>query len=145
MTGEDVRRLGEELGLDAVGVARAEAYDDTERAIRERRARGLFAEMKFTMAQPEVSCHPETLVPGARSVVSAALCYWQPEAPLEPGQGRLARYTWDDAYAELRAQARASSASGSAGRTASSSTRTSTSTAPPRRGAGWGSTARTRC
>jgi hypothetical protein len=51
MTGEDVRRLGEELGLDAVGVARAEAYDDTERAIRDRRSRGLFAEMKFTMAQ----------------------------------------------------------------------------------------------
>ena len=37
MTGEDVRRLGEELGLDAVGVARAEAYDDTEQAIRDRR------------------------------------------------------------------------------------------------------------
>ena len=31
MTGDDVRRLGEELGLDAVGVARAEAYDETER------------------------------------------------------------------------------------------------------------------
>ena len=102
MTGEDVRRLGEELGLDAVGVARAEAYDDTERAIHDRRSRGLFADMKFTMAQPEVSCHPETLVPGARSVVSAALCYWQPEAPLQPGQGRLARYTWDDAYEHLR-------------------------------------------
>jgi epoxyqueuosine reductase len=102
MTGEDVRRLGEELGLDAVGVARAEAYDDTERHIRDRRSRGLFAEMKFTMAQPEVSCHPETLVPGARSVVSAALCYWQPETTLQPGEGRLARYTWDDAYAELR-------------------------------------------
>ena len=31
MTPEDLRRLGEELGLDAVGVARAEAYEDTER------------------------------------------------------------------------------------------------------------------
>jgi epoxyqueuosine reductase len=103
MTGDDVRRLGEELGLDAVGVARAEAYNETERIIGERRARGLFAEMKFTMAQPEVSCHPETLLPGARTVVSAALCYWRPEAPLEPGRGRLARYTWDDTYAELRA------------------------------------------
>src|SRR5207248_5514430 len=95
-------RLGEELGLDAVGVARAEAYEDTERHIVERRTRGLFAGMKFTMAHPEESCHPETLLPGARSVVSAALCYWRPEAPLEPGQGRLARYTWHDGYAELR-------------------------------------------
>src|SRR4051794_36085165 len=101
---DDVRRLGQELGLDAVGVARAEPYADTERHIAERRSRGLFAEMKFTMAQPERSCHPETLLPGARSVVSAALCYWQPEAPLEPGEGRLARYTWSDAYSELAEQ-----------------------------------------
>jgi len=90
------------LGLDAVGVARAEAYEDTERHIRERRARGLFADLKFTIARPEVSCHPESLLPGARSVVSAARCYWQPEAPLEVGEGRLARYTWADGYAELR-------------------------------------------
>ncbi|HST15295.1 MAG TPA: tRNA epoxyqueuosine(34) reductase QueG [Gaiellaceae bacterium] len=102
MLTEDVRRLGDELGLDAVGVARAEAYTETERHIRERRARGLFADMRFTMAQPEESCHPESLLPGARSVVSAALCYWRPERPLEPGEGRLPRYTWDDAYAVLR-------------------------------------------
>jgi epoxyqueuosine reductase len=102
MLTEDVRRLGDELGLDAVGVTRAEAYTETERHIRERRARGLFADMRFTMARPEESCHPESLLPGARSVVSAALCYWRPEAPLEAGEGRLPRYTWDDAYAALR-------------------------------------------
>ncbi len=104
MTADDIRRLAAGLGLDAVGVARAEAYVETERHITERRARGLFADMKFTMAQPERSCHPESLLPGARSVVSAALCYWQPETPLAPGVGRLARYTWTDAYGELREQ-----------------------------------------
>ena len=102
LTSAELRRLGASLGLDAVGVARAEAYVETERHIVERRERGLFAGMTFTMAHPEVSCHPEALLPGARSVVSAALCYWRPEAPLEPGEGRLARYTWDDAYAALR-------------------------------------------
>jgi len=102
MKADDVRRLGSELGFDAIGVARAEAYSETERHIVERRARGLDAGMKFTMAQPERSCHPETLLPGARSVVSVAHCYWAPEQPLEPGEGRLARYTWSDAYAGLR-------------------------------------------
>ncbi len=104
MTADHIRRLAEELGLDAVGVTPAEPYADTERHIAERRARGLFAEMKFTMAQPDRSCHPESLLPGASSVVSAALCYWQPEEPLEPGEGRLARYTWSDGYEELRAK-----------------------------------------
>ena len=94
--------MGSELGLDAVGVARAEPYEETERNIRERRARGLFAGMRFTMAQPEVSCHPERLLSGARAVVSAALCYYTPEPPLGPGQGRLPRYSWHDRYAELR-------------------------------------------
>jgi epoxyqueuosine reductase len=98
----DLRRYGAGLGLDAIGVARAEAYTETERHIRDRRARGLFADMRFTMAQPERSCHPETLLEGARSVVSAAICYWEPEPPLEPGEGRLARYTWHDTYVDLR-------------------------------------------
>jgi epoxyqueuosine reductase len=35
-------------------------------------------------------------------VVSAALCYYAPEPDLETGEGRLPRYTWFDAYAELR-------------------------------------------
>jgi epoxyqueuosine reductase len=98
----ELQRIAGELGLDAVGAAPAGAYDRTEHEIRERRARGLFADMRFTMAQPEVSCHPETLFEGARTVVSAALCYYAEEPERPPGHGRLARYTWADAYAELR-------------------------------------------
>jgi epoxyqueuosine reductase len=90
------------LGLDVVGAALAEPYTETERHIRERRARGLFADMRFTMAQPEVSCHPETLLPNARTVVSAALCYYEPGPEPRPGEGRLPRYTWADHYAALR-------------------------------------------
>jgi epoxyqueuosine reductase len=102
VTTAEVQRLAAELGLDAVGVARAEAYVETERHIRERRARGLFARMRFTMQRPEVSCHPERLLEGARSVVSAALCYYAPEPERPRGFGRLPRYTWRDHYAELR-------------------------------------------
>jgi epoxyqueuosine reductase len=98
----ELERIAAELGIDAIGVARAEPYEDTERHIRERRARGLFADMGFTMRRPEVSCHPEHLLPDARTVVSAALCYYAPAAEPEPGQGRLPRYTWSDAYADLR-------------------------------------------
>jgi epoxyqueuosine reductase len=104
MTTSEVERFGTELGFDVLGVARAEAYVDTERHILERRARGLDAGMKFTMARPEESCHPESLLPDARSVVSVALSYWLPEQPLEVGEGRLARYTWSDAYEELRSR-----------------------------------------
>ena len=97
-----LQALARELGLDAIGAAPADPYAETERHIRERRARGLFADMGFTMARPEESCHPETLLPDARTVVSAALCYWLPEPERPDGHGRLPRYTWFDAYAQLR-------------------------------------------
>ena len=102
MTAAQLEGLAQELGLDVVGAAPASAYDETERHIRERKARGLFADMRFTMAQPEVSCHPERLLEGAATVISAAHCYYAPEPPLAPGEGRLPRYTWADGYAVLR-------------------------------------------
>jgi epoxyqueuosine reductase len=102
MTSAELARLGDELGIDVVGAAAAEPYAETELVIRERRARGLFADMRFTMARPEVSCHPEALLDGARTVVSAALCYYAPGPEPGVGEGRLPRYTWADHYALLR-------------------------------------------
>ena len=102
MTTAELDRVAEELGIDVVGAAAAQPYAETERHIVERRSRGLFAGMRFTMAQPEVSCHPETLLAGARTVVSAAQCYYAPGPEPRPSEGRLPRYTWTDGYAELR-------------------------------------------
>jgi epoxyqueuosine reductase len=102
MTAQELEQLAGELGIDVVGATPARAYEETQRHIRERRARGLFADMKFTMAHPEISCHPESLLPAARTVVSGALCYYLPEPERPAGHGRLPRYTWYDAYAELR-------------------------------------------
>ena len=38
MTAAELARLGEELGLDAIGAAPAAPYEDTERHIEERRS-----------------------------------------------------------------------------------------------------------
>jgi len=102
MTVDELRSLADELGLDVVGAAPAAPYEETERHIRERSARGLFGSMRFTMARPEVSCHPETLLERARTVVSAALCYYAPAPEPGTGEGRLPRYAWRDNYALLR-------------------------------------------
>ncbi|HXG76271.1 MAG TPA: tRNA epoxyqueuosine(34) reductase QueG [Gaiellaceae bacterium] len=102
MTAAELTAHARELGLDVVGAAPAGPYEDTERHIRERKARGLFAGLRFTTAHPEVSCHPERLLAGARSVVSAALCYYAPAPPLERDHARLSRYTWRDEYGRLR-------------------------------------------
>jgi epoxyqueuosine reductase len=93
------------LGLDACGVCAAEPYAETERLIGERRAAGLFADMGFTIRRPDRSCHPETLLRNARSVVVAARSYArpQPPKPADEPRGRMPRYTRRDEYAALRA------------------------------------------
>jgi len=98
----ELEQVAQALGIDVVGAAPAEPYSQTEEDIRKRRASGLFADMRFTMARPEVSCHPETLLPNAKTVVSAALCYYAEEPERSAADGRLPRYTWYHAYAELR-------------------------------------------
>jgi len=103
VTAAELAELAVELGLDVIGSAPAAAYAETEEHIRERRANGLFADMKFTMAQPEISCHPELLLDGkATTVVSAALSYWVDGPEAGAGEGRLPRYAWRDHYALLR-------------------------------------------
>jgi epoxyqueuosine reductase len=107
LTGALLREAAD-LGIDACGVCAAEPYAGTERLIRERREAGLFADMGFTIRRPERSCHPETLLRDARSVVVAARSYArpQPSKPADEPRGRMPRYTRRDEYAALRAALR---------------------------------------
>lgn len=102
VTASELRALADEAGIDVVGAAPAEPYRETERHIADRKARGLFGLMRFTMARPDVSCHPELLLPGARTVVAGALCYFAEGGEPAAGEGRLPRYAWRDHYALLR-------------------------------------------
>jgi epoxyqueuosine reductase len=91
-------------GIDACGVCRAEPYQRAERAIGERSALGLFADMGFTMRRPDRSCHPELALRNARSVVAVAQSYArpQPDKPDDEPRGRMPRYARRDEYAVLR-------------------------------------------
>src|SRR4051812_4071140 len=99
-------RMQDELAVDGLllGVARAEPYAETERLIAERRARGLFGDLRFTLTNTPRSCHPERLVRGARSVIAAAMPLWRPAAPPpESGPaGRMPRYALSDPHGPLR-------------------------------------------
>jgi epoxyqueuosine reductase len=98
-----------ELEIAACGVCAAVPYSKTERLIGERRDAGLFADMGFTIRRPDRSCHPETLLRDARSVVVAARSYARPQPPKpdDRPRGRMPRYTRRDEYAVLRNSLRA--------------------------------------
>ncbi len=92
------------IGIDACGVCAAEPYLRTEQLIAQRRAQGLFADMRFTMTNTDRSCHPERLLRDARSVIAVARGYArpQPQKPADVPRGRLPRYTHADEYQPLR-------------------------------------------
>jgi epoxyqueuosine reductase len=101
---EDLARVGQEAGLDAVGVAPAAPFATTERTLEERKAAGLHGGMQFTYRNPARSTDPARALPGARALVVGARSYRRAdEPPPERPAGRVARYARQDHYAALRA------------------------------------------
>lgn len=101
----DLQTIGLRAGLDAVGVTSADPFHATLRTLRERKAAGLHAGMHFTYGHPARSTDPGRALPGARALVVGARSYRRADpAPCRSGPaGVVARYSWDDAYAPLRA------------------------------------------
>ncbi|MHB1929529.1 MAG: tRNA epoxyqueuosine(34) reductase QueG, partial [Acidimicrobiales bacterium] len=106
-----LRAVGLAAGLDLVGVAPAQPFDDTRRVLEERRAAGLAAGMQFTYRNPARSCDPARTLPGARSLVVGALRYQRADRPATPSHprpgaappvARVARYAREDFYRALR-------------------------------------------
>src|SRR5215208_4419716 len=103
VTAESVRATGLAAGLDAVGVATADPFDDVRRVLEERKAEGLHGGMQFTYRNPARSTDPDRVVPGARSLVVGARRYRRTDVPApHAAAGAVARYARRDEYAVLR-------------------------------------------
>src|SRR5437868_2135158 len=105
------------LGFDIARVSSAEAFPEAERVIKERIVQGLMDGLPwFTAERATVSCHPDALLPDARSIISLAMFYLseQPDKqnagvgdPVRgtgnaPGpRGQISRYAWGDDYHEV--------------------------------------------
>jgi len=104
-----LRSVGAAAGLDALGVASAEPFDDVREVLEDRAARGLAGGMQFTYRNPARSTDPRRTLAGARSLVVGARRYERGEAdstgPVEKGYevpARVARSARSDHYAALR-------------------------------------------
>src|SRR5437899_394670 len=99
----EIKTYAYELGFDSVRITGAETFGEAEQTIKERIARGLMDGLPwFTAERADVSCHPDALLPGARSIIALAMCYLS-ELPGENDEsaeprGRISRYAWGDDY-----------------------------------------------
>ena len=99
--------IGRDAGLCAVGVCRADPFDDTARVLRERKQAGLHAGMQFTYRNPERSTNPSRLVADSVSLIVGALEFDGSDDDSDRDSdgpiGRVAAYARADHYADLRA------------------------------------------
>ena len=104
---ERVAAAGRHAGLAAVGVAPAVTFHRARRVIEHRKRLGFHGGMHFTYGDPVRATDPRRLLPGARSLVVGAWSYRREDPPPPPDAdrpaGRVARYSWHDHYADLRA------------------------------------------
>ena len=102
---EELGEVGRRAGLSALGVAPAAPMARARRVLEERRAAGLHGGMAFTYRNPARSTEASRTLPGARALVVAARSYRRADPGVPSGgvPGRVARYAWEDHYAQLRA------------------------------------------
>ncbi|TML64113.1 MAG: tRNA epoxyqueuosine(34) reductase QueG [Actinobacteria bacterium] len=99
----EVRATGLAAGLDAVGIASAEPFEEARSAIEARRTAGLHGGMQFTFRNPARATDPGRSVRGAASLVVGARSYRRRRPDRPPGpMGEVARYSWQDHYVPLR-------------------------------------------
>src|SRR5579859_7803428 len=100
-----IREHAYELGFDSVRITGAEAFPEAERVIKTRIAEGLMDGLPwFTSERADVSCHPDALLPEARSIIALATCYLSEQPDENAGEGprgRISRYAWGDDYHDL--------------------------------------------
>jgi epoxyqueuosine reductase len=100
-----IKEYAYSLGFDIVRITSAEEFPEAERVIKERIAQGLMDGLPwFTSERAEVSCHPDALLPEARSIIALGMFYLteQPDEK-EDGvpRGCISRYAWGDDYHEI--------------------------------------------
>ncbi len=102
---QTIKEYAYTLGFDSVRITTADAFPEAEHVIRKRIEQGYMEGLPwFTSERAEVSCHPNALLPDARSIITLALCYLteQPdEAETGTPRGRISRYAWGDDYHDI--------------------------------------------
>jgi epoxyqueuosine reductase len=102
---QTIKEYAYSLGFDMVRITTAEAFPEAERVIKERIAQGLMDGLPwFTTERADVSCHPDALLPDAKSIIALAMFYLTEEPDTTEGitpRGRISRYAWGNDYHEI--------------------------------------------
>lgn len=95
----EVRNKAKELGFDKIGFSRAETLDIEGKRLSGWLQRGFHATMKWMNANVERRIDPPELLPGAKSVISVAINYFNnPTENIGDNNLRFSRHVWGNDY-----------------------------------------------
>ncbi|MEW6682069.1 MAG: tRNA epoxyqueuosine(34) reductase QueG [Nitrospirota bacterium] len=97
---EAIKRQARVLGFSGVGIASAAPLPEHQRRFRRYLAEGRHGGMAYLAQEPDRRENPARLLPGAKSVISLAVPYYQGDHGAPPADpcGRVARYAWGRDY-----------------------------------------------
>src|SRR6266567_7110064 len=117
LSSQTIKEFAYELGFDTARITTAEAFPEAKQVIQQRIGQGMMDGLPwFTAERAEVSCHPDALLPEAKSIIALGMVYLTdlPEnsAEIDHGvqatsendpspQGSISRYAWGDDYHEV--------------------------------------------
>ncbi|MCZ2391120.1 MAG: tRNA epoxyqueuosine(34) reductase QueG [Acidobacteria bacterium] len=97
-----IKSIARSIGIDRLGIVRAEPLRREEEALRKWLSSGFHASMAWMEREPEKRSDPQILFPGTRSVIVAALNYYTPHGHNSgPNAGKISRYAWGDDYHDV--------------------------------------------
>lgn len=86
-----------ELGISLIGFCHAEILHDARKNLQEFISAGFQGDMKY-LEDIDRRTDPNYVLPGAKSVIAIAVNYYREQNPIEPDQGRIARYAYGRDY-----------------------------------------------
>ena len=106
---EEVTRLGNQLGFEVVRFGSADPFPEYEQAVKKRIREDLYPPELMSyekiLEKAEIYANPSNSLPGAKSIISMAFCYYTDETSdlTRPGEphGVLARSYQRDVYGEM--------------------------------------------
>lgn len=99
---DEIKQKAISLGIDKVGIARADSLSDEGDRLRAWLAAGFNGNMEWMAREPEKRADPSLIMPGARSVIVVAVNYFTPHRHQDaPDTGKISRYAWGDDYHDV--------------------------------------------
>jgi len=96
-----VKSYAKELGFDIVGITSAEPFTETEKVTLDRISDGLMDGLPwYNPARVKRGCHPQEILPGARSIIAVAMSYLTENTNPQTNHisGKVGRYAWGTDY-----------------------------------------------